>query len=165
MIPAILHSFCACPPITVSLYEALTSTVVRSPQVRQEDFDGGDVEWRRDLQHQLHQLLTSRELTTRYCLYHLLSLLADTASLALTLLYIKHFNYLHINLVSLLHLDTTNITNSFTNISCDDNKFICSFSNSHIFFWFGALSALIFLLKALVNIRGLGEIRSYFISQ
>ena len=132
-------------------------------EVRREDFDGGDTEWRRDLQHQLHQLLTSRLLTTRYCLYHLLSLLADTAFITLTLLYTRHFNYLDINLDSLLHLNTANITttslnNSFTNISCDDNKFTCDFSNSHIFFWFGALSSLIFLLKALVNLRGLGEL-------
>ena len=130
-------------------------------QVRQEDFQPGDREWRRDLQHQLQQLLSSRLLTTRYCLYHLISLLADMASIALTLLYMRHFNYLNIDLDTILHFNTTNtnttVNNSFTNISCDDNKFICNLTNSTLFFWFAALSSLIFLLKSLVNIRGLGE--------
>ena len=119
------------------------------------------MEWRRELQHQLHQLLSSRLLTSRYCLYHLVSLLADIASIALTLLYTQHFNYLNIDLHSLLHFNTNNTTNttvnnSFTNISCDDNKFICNLTNSTLFFWFAAVSCLIFLLKALVNLRGLG---------
>ena len=119
---------------------------------------------RRELQHQLHQLLSSRLLTSRYCLYHLVSLLADIASIALTLLYTQHFNYLNIDLHSLLHFNTYNTTNisnttvnnSFNNISCDDNKFICNLTNSTLFFWFAAVSCLIFLLKALVNLRGLG---------
>ena len=130
-------------------------------QVRQEDFQPGDLEWSRDLQHQLHQLLSSRLLTTRYCLYHLISLLADLASIALTLLYTQHFNYLKIDLHSLFHFNTNNtnntLNNSFTDISCDDDNFICNLTNSTLFFWFAALSSLIFLLKSLVNLRGLGE--------
>ena len=83
--------------------------------------------------------------------------MSESINAGILLFYTRHFSY--VDLYSLLSSSTSPDTTfvNFTNITCDHGTFICDMSNSNIFFWFAAISALIFLLKSLVNIRGLGE--------
>ena len=121
-----------------------------------------DTQWRRELQLLLHQLMTSRLLSSRYCLYHSVSLMADLCSLAILVLYCLHFSFIDVDsLLQIQALGNSTIghsdTNHFTNITCDNGNFICDMTNSNIFFWFSVISTLLFLLKSLMNIRGLGD--------
>jgi len=111
-------------------------------KLKNGDAECKDVEWKRRMQFVLDQLKSGKTLTTRYAIYHGLALLIDIISLVVVFLCTISFTD---HGLDPLGLSTTN--------KCAYEGFTCSLPNRELFKWFGALSSLVLLAKAMVNLK------------
>jgi len=111
-------------------------------KLKNGDAECKDVEWKRRMHFVLDQLKSGKTLTTRYAIYHSLALITDLVSLVIVLLYTLNFTD--------LGLDPLGLS---TGKTCAYDGFTCSLPNRELFKWFGLLTSLVLLTKAVINLK------------
>ena len=113
-------------------------------KLKNGDEECKDVEWKRRMHFVLDQLKSSNKLTTRYALYHGLALVVDLVSLVIVGLYTLNFTDLELDPLGLA---------SAAGGKCAAEGFTCALPNRDLFKWFGLLSCVVLLAKAVVNLK------------
>lgn len=146
-------------------------------KLKNGDEEVKDVEWKRRMHFVLDQLKTGSSLTTRYAVYHSLALLLDLAALTLVLLYTINFTDLGLD-TELPPLDpeseasnattwsglfkaSTTVGTGYgsslagsTRAKCGaGGAFVCDIPNRALFKWFGVVTSVTLVIKALVNVK------------
>jgi len=111
-------------------------------KLKNGDEECKDVEWKRRMHFVLDQLKSGNSLTTRYALYHGLALVLDLVALVVVGLYTLNFTDLGLDPLGLA-----------TDGTCSNGAFTCSIPNRPLFKWFGILTSLVLVTKAVVNFK------------
>jgi len=111
-------------------------------KLKNGDEEVKDVEWKRRMHFVLDQLKSGNSLTTRYALYHGLALILDLVALVLVGLYTLNFTDLGLDPLGLA-----------TDKTCANGSFTCNIPNRSLFKWFGILSSVVLVTKAIVNLK------------
>ena len=141
-------------------------------KLKNGDEECKDTEWKRRMHFVLDQLKNSKSLSTRYALYHGLALLLDLVALTVVVLFTLNFTEygLDNNLPSLdvdggahngttwssLFKSSTPVAGGLANSAkakCSGGQFVCDIPNRNLFKWFGVLTSLVLVVKALVNAK------------
>ena len=112
-------------------------------KLKNGDEECKDVEWKRRMHFVLDQLKSGKTLTTRYALYHGAALVLDLVALVVVGLYTLNFTDLGLDPLGL----------AASGGQCASAGFTCASPNRDLFKWFGALTCLVLLAKAVVNLK------------
>jgi len=142
-------------------------------KLKNGDEECKDTEWKRRMHFVLDQLKTSKSLSTRYAIYHGLALTLDLAALTLVILFTINFTEYGLD-TDLPSLDIEGGINNGTSWSslfktqkntiggglansakakCSGGVFVCDIPNRNLFKWFGILTSLVLVIKAIVNLK------------
>lgn len=142
-------------------------------KLKNGDEECKDVEWKRRMNFVLDQLKSSKSLTTRYALYHGLALILDILALSAVVLYTLNFTVFGLD-ATLPPLDigeSNNATSwsglfnsqppqsadptlvSSSKAKCAGGSFVCDIPNRDLFKWFGVLTAVLLLVKTIINLK------------
>jgi len=146
-------------------------------KLKNGDEECKDVEWKRRMHFVLDQLKNGKALATRYAIYHGLAFLLDIASLVLVLLYTLNFTEFGLDTDLPPQEDPSLAANSSATWSglfgasksgvaglgatlasssrsnCAGGAFVCDIPNRALFKWFGVVTSLVLVVKALVNLK------------
>lgn len=142
-------------------------------KLKNGDEECKDTEWKRRMHFVLDQLKNSKSLSIRYALYHGLALLLDLVALTIVIVFTLNFTEYGLN-NELPSLDdgmgganngTTwsslfksqqpsagGLANS-AKAKCSGGQFVCDIPNRNLFKWFGVLTSLVLIVKAIVNLK------------
>ena len=113
-------------------------------KLKNGDEECKDVEWKRRMHFVLDQLKSGKTLTTRYALYHGLALVLDLVALVVVGLYTLNFTDLGLDPLGLA---------STSGGKCASDGFTCAIPNRDLFKWFGVVTCLVLLAKAIINLK------------
>eukprot|EP00092_Neocalanus_flemingeri_P026448 GFUD01028669.1.p1 GENE.GFUD01028669.1~~GFUD01028669.1.p1 ORF type:complete len:581 (-),score=122.95 GFUD01028669.1:523-2265(-) len=113
-------------------------------KLKNGDEECKDVEWKRRMHFVLDQLKSGKTLSTRYAIYHGLALVLDLVALVVVGLFTLNFTD--------LGLDPLGVA-STSGGKCAADGFTCAIPNRDLFKWFGVLTCLVLLVKAVINLK------------
>eukprot|EP00092_Neocalanus_flemingeri_P010459 GFUD01011270.1.p1 GENE.GFUD01011270.1~~GFUD01011270.1.p1 ORF type:complete len:581 (-),score=123.07 GFUD01011270.1:541-2283(-) len=113
-------------------------------KLKNGDEECKDVEWKRRMHFVLDQLKSGKTLSTRYAIYHGLALVLDLVALVVVGLFTLNFTD--------LGLDPLGVA-STSGGKCASDGFTCAIPNRDLFKWFGVLTCLVLLVKAVINLK------------
>ena len=140
-------------------------------KLKNGDAECKDTEWKRRMHFVLDQLKTSKSLTTRYALYHGLALLLDLVALTVVIIFTLNFTEYGLNNdLSSLDMDGNNNGTSWSSLfkssapvagglansakaKCNGGVFVCDIPNRNLFKWFGVVTSLVLIVKAIINLK------------
>lgn len=140
-------------------------------KLKNGDEECKDTEWKRRMHFVLDQLKSSKSLTTRYAIYHSLALALDLVALIIVVLFTLNFTDLGLD-SDLPPLDVEGGAGNSTwsglfrsarptmgglagsvKAKCGGGAFVCDIPNRNLFKWFGVLTSLVLIAKAVVNLK------------
>jgi len=140
-------------------------------KLKNGDEECKDTEWKRRMHFVLDQLKSSKSLSTRYALYHGLALLLDLAALVVVIIFTINFTeygldneYPSLDMEgatngtwsSLFKSQRSSVAGGLANSAkakCSGGVFVCDIPNRSMFKWFGILTSLILVVKAIINLK------------
>jgi len=141
-------------------------------KLKNGDEECKDTEWKRRMHFVLDQLKTSRSLSTRYAIYHGIALLLDLVALVVVILFTINFTEYGLeNDLPSLDMDGGINNGTWSSLfkssssrapgglansakaKCSGGQFVCDIPNRNLFKWFGVITSLVLVTKAIVNLK------------